>query len=425
MARKGRPIRLGILGVGATMRYSARGYVLARNAGTDADIQVTAVCDADEAKARRAATELGATAYIDFDRFLEHDMEAVLLANYFHEHAPYAIRALRSGKHVLSETTACFTLGEGAALVEAVEQSGKVYMLVENYAYFAYNMEMRRIYRTGALGEFRYGEGEYVHPIPSDFWNAISPGRNHWRNWMPMTYYCTHSLAPIMYITDAMPTGVNALVLPRDEEDDEHFGKTARVNDLGSVILATMDNGAVVKLLWGQLRTQGAWTSLRCRRGMMENLRWGDPKMLRIRRESFECRRGECVEQTYTPDFPKPYDRLGLDGHGGADYVVLREFIDAVRGRRQPFFDVYRAVAMSAVGVQAYRSALAGGASHEVPDFRVPAVRRKYRNDAWSAAPEHRGPGQPWPSVLGHVRPSEKALREAETVWRENGYTGA
>lgn len=419
-----RPLRLGIFGVGATTRYSARGYMLARNAGTSSGLEVAAVCDVHEEKVRRAAAELGAVAYTDFDRFLEHDTDAVLLANYFHQHAPFAVRALRAGKHVLSETTACFTLAEGVQLVEAAEASGKVYMLVENYAYFAYNMELRRLYRTGSLGEMRYGEGEYVHPIPSGFWNAISPGRNHWRNWMPMTYYLTHSLAPLLYITDTRPVRVNALVLPRDEADEEHFGKTARVNDLGSVILCTMDNDAVVKLLWGQLRTQGAWTSIRCRRGMMENLRFGDPRMVRVRREAFERTADEPIEQAYLPDFPEPYGGLGLDGHGGADYVVLQEFIRAVRGEGPAFFDVYRAVDMAAVGIQAYRSALAGGAPFEVPDFRKPAVRRKYAKDDWSPAPEHRKPGQPWPSVRGRVRLSEEALRHARADWEESGADG-
>ena len=424
MARTARPIRIGVLGVGATTRYSARGYILARNAGTGPDLVVTAICDCNEAKAKEAAAALNAAAYSDFDRFLEHDTDAVLLANYFHQHAPFAVRALRAGKHVLSETTACFTMAEGVELVEAVERSGRVYTLLENYAYFAYNMEMRRVYRSGDLGEFRYGEGEYVHPIPSGFWNAISPGRDHWRNWMPMTYYITHSLAPLMYITDAMPVRVNAIVLPRDEEDVEHFGKTARRNDLASVILATMDNGSVVKALWGQLRTQGAWTSLRCRRGMMENLRWGDPKTLRIRREAFDRSRGEPLEHTYLPDFPKPYDALGLDGHAGADYVVLREFVQAVRRNAPPFFDVHRAVAMSAVGIQGYRSALAGGAPFEIPDLRKPALRRKYAADDWSPAPEHRRRGQPLPSVLGDVHPNEDALRQAEADWKQNGCDG-
>ena len=37
---------------------------------------------------------------------------------------------------------------------------------------------------------------------------SISPGLNHWRNWLPPTYYCSHALAPLMCITDTMPKSV-------------------------------------------------------------------------------------------------------------------------------------------------------------------------------------------------------------------------
>ena len=137
--------------------------------------------------------ELGVATYTEYDRFLEHDMDAVILANYFHQHAPFAIKALRAGKHVMSETSACFTLAQGVALVEAVEQSGKIYMFAENYPYMVFNQEMRRVYRSGLIGEFKYGEGEYVHPMDAESRNRISPGLNHWRNWLPATYYNTHT----------------------------------------------------------------------------------------------------------------------------------------------------------------------------------------------------------------------------------------
>ena len=52
--------------------------------------------------------------------------------------------ALTAGKHVMSETAACHTLGEGVALARAVEKSGKIYMFAENYPYMVYNQEMRR-----------------------------------------------------------------------------------------------------------------------------------------------------------------------------------------------------------------------------------------------------------------------------------------
>ena len=107
-------------------------------------------------------------------------MDAVVLANYFHQHAPFAVKALDAGKHVMSETAACHTLGEGVALARAVEKSGKIYMFAENYPYMVFNQEMKRLYQKGRVGEFKYGEGEYVHPDPPEVKLARSCGRDHW-----------------------------------------------------------------------------------------------------------------------------------------------------------------------------------------------------------------------------------------------------
>ncbi|MCA9450770.1 MAG: Gfo/Idh/MocA family oxidoreductase, partial [Candidatus Omnitrophica bacterium] len=246
-------IRLGVFGVGASLGHSARGYLLATKLERIPEIELVAVCDSNSEKLEQASSALSVTGYTDFDRFLDHDMDAILLANFFHEHAPFAIRALNSGRHVLSETTACFDPSEGVELVRAAEASGKVYMLAENYAYFSSNLEMKRLYESGDLGELKFAEGEYVHPMPSGFQNSIAPGRNHWRNWMPITFYCTHSLAPILHITGLRPVRVSAFAIPRDPTDNHHFGETTRINDLASVFLVQFENGAVAKILWGQL----------------------------------------------------------------------------------------------------------------------------------------------------------------------------
>ena len=88
----------------------------------------------------------------------------------------------------MSECAACGTLAEGVALTRAVEASGKIYMLAENYPYMAYNQEMRRLYQQGAVGAYRYGEAEYVHPDPAEVKLGRSVGLDHWRNWIPATY---------------------------------------------------------------------------------------------------------------------------------------------------------------------------------------------------------------------------------------------
>ena len=50
--------------------------------------------------------------YENFEDFFLHDMDAVVLANYATEHAPFAVRLLDSGRHVLSEVLPCETMAQ-------------------------------------------------------------------------------------------------------------------------------------------------------------------------------------------------------------------------------------------------------------------------------------------------------------------------
>jgi predicted dehydrogenase len=123
-------------------------------------MQVVALCDSWQERLEERAAGWDVTTYTDFEAFIEHDMDAVVLANFFHQHVPFAIKALASGKHVLSETSACKTMAEGVALARAVEKSDRIYIFGENYPYMAHIQEMRRLYQAGEVGELLFGECE-------------------------------------------------------------------------------------------------------------------------------------------------------------------------------------------------------------------------------------------------------------------------
>ena len=145
-------IKLGIFGLG---RGGSFFKSVAAAGGT-----VCAVCERDTERVKAAVSEMPAdmasavTVYDDFDKFLDHDMDAVLLANCFHEHAPFAIKCLERGIHVLSECISNATMAEGVALVRAAEKSDAIYMLAENYPYMKFNMDMKRVYEGGTLSIF-------------------------------------------------------------------------------------------------------------------------------------------------------------------------------------------------------------------------------------------------------------------------------
>ena len=415
-SRKQQPIRVGVIG-------ASRGMTFARQAEL-VGMKLVALCDTWEERlddARRQFPDV--TTYTDYDKFLTHKMDAVVLANYFHQHAPFAVKALDGGLHVMSETSACKTLAEGVALARAVEKSGRIYMLAENYCFSAPNQEMRRLYQNDEIGEVRFAECEYNHPIDRRGMARLTPGENHWRNWLPSTYYCTHALGPIMYITDTRPVSVNAqsIAYCRHDREMQH----ALRGDPGSTILCRMDNGAVVHVFGLKLRGHSVWYRLHGTRGLMENLRThGDGGKLRVVHERWDMRPGDVSEKVYTPDFPFDSDAARSAGHSGGDYFTNYFFAEAIRKGKPPYLDVYRGLDMTLVGIQAWRSALDNGAPMELPDFRDEAVRAKYENDHWSPFAEDQGPDSPPPSLKGLSKPTAGRMAAARKVWDEMGYRG-
>ena len=179
-------IKVGIFGVGGRGKAFYKN-VLANNG------EIVAACDICQAYLQRARENWGEgiATYTSFDQMLEHeDLDLVVLSNYFHEHAPYAIKALNKNIHVLSECTSNATMAEGVALVRAAQKSKAFYMIAENYPYMRHNQEIKKLYARGDLGRVLFGEGEYNHPFsPHDLKEIkkLCPHSKHWRYTIPRT----------------------------------------------------------------------------------------------------------------------------------------------------------------------------------------------------------------------------------------------
>jgi predicted dehydrogenase len=369
-----RAVRVGVLGL-------RRGAAMAGLAGR-AGMRVVAVCERDDRRRERAATALGVAPYRDLESFLDHPMDAVILVNDFDQHAPVAIQALERGLSVLSETAACRTLAEGVALVEAAERSGGVYMFAENYPYIPFAREMRRRYVAGDVGEVRYAEAEYLDE-PADLMAMVND-RGHWRARLPATYYCTHSLAPVVAITGTRPVQVSGFVAPT-ASGPEALERARRGRGWAALLVVRLDNGAVCKSLHGFLEgSQQAWVRLHGDRGLMENLRQGDTRTLRVVWDAKDGEDWRRAEEVYLP-WPSGFGATAADplGDGVAETLMLRDFASAVRREVVPDQDVYFGVELSITGIQAMRSSLAGSLPVEIPDLRRPDLRRAYAADDW------------------------------------------
>ena len=182
-----------------------------------------------------------------------------------------------------------------------------------------------------------------------------------------------------MVITDTMPVSVNALSIAAPEVTEA----LPRHNDPGSVILCRMDNGAVFRLFGLWLPGHSNWYRVHGTHGAMEITRgpgYFGPEQVRVWHEDWTLRPGETAERVYVlRTGPSTATWPNRAGHGGGDFWTNFLFANAIRSGEAPFLDVYRGVAMSSVGILAWKSALADGAPFAVPDFRCEVIPRGLR----------------------------------------------
>ena len=88
-------VRVGVMGAG-------RGMTMIHQLMSSNDAELVAICDQygpSLEKAGKAAkdNQVDVKLFSSFEEFLAYPMDAVVLANFANEHAPYAIRCMNTG----------------------------------------------------------------------------------------------------------------------------------------------------------------------------------------------------------------------------------------------------------------------------------------------------------------------------------------
>lgn len=370
-------IKLGVMGGG-------RGKDLIHYCMRDARIKLQAVCDFNKdvlADVEKELKENGGTAelYENFDDFIDSGLDAVILANYANEHVPFAIRCLEKNISVLSEVVLARNLDEIVKLCDAVEKSDAIYVYGENYCYSDAAREMKRLCDKKLLGEIEYAEGEYVHNC-EDIWPKLTYGdKNHWRNRKHAFYYCTHSLGPIIHSTGLRPVSVVGF----EGKYNKKMYRMGAYSAPFAVENVTLNNGAIVKSLHGELTKDSIYYAIYGSLGRIESARFAANEAEGTVYVSLDTVEGNSCNETdkYVPEYEHPENLDAKSFHARADYVMLKNFVSALKGEEADIIDVYEAADMFLPGLFAYKSALNGGIPQEIPDFRNKEVRERYRGD--------------------------------------------
>lgn len=142
-------LRVGLIGAGGISRAHLRAYQQFPD-----QVELVAVCDINEAAARQRAGEAGVEAvYTDAAAMLRQAaLDAVDICTIHDQHAPLAIAAAETGKHVLVEKPMACSMQECRAMVAAAEKAGVTLMVAQDQRYRPSYQGVKRLIDEGELG---------------------------------------------------------------------------------------------------------------------------------------------------------------------------------------------------------------------------------------------------------------------------------
>lgn len=361
-------IRFGVVGL-------RRGKSFVRVCNSVGGATVTSLYDIDAETVGRAAQDIGAQAFSDYDAFLASEIDAVVIASPVPFHAQQAIAALDAGKHVLSEVTACDTLEDAHALVAATRRNSTHYMMAENYRYMDDVELIKRLNDDNRFGDVYYGEGEYIHDC-RDLWYT-EDGSLTWRGKGLLGVYCTHSLGPLLYITGDRVEHVSSMAVPGGKFDPRVQHPTMHLMNMkttsGITLRVRVDHVSPRPHYMHYYALQGTAGAFETARVEGEPSRvWlaDEHEPSRTNRDGARWHPALDQARKYTPerlDVP-PEARAG--GHGTSEYWMLPEFLAVARGERESPIDIHRALDYTLPGIMATVSAQTLGTPQTVPDSR-------------------------------------------------------
>lgn len=284
-------------------------------------------------------------------------------------HARHAIMCMERGKHVVSACPAGLTIDELKSLLDVKKKTGLCYMMHESSFYRQPYIAAREAYQAGEFGQLCFSEVEYYHPGIGGRHNSLSrwQGLNSWRFGFPPMLYPTHSLGFLVGVTGERIVKVSCIG-QRIGDDFPEASENQYQNPFNNEFalgITNLGNTCRFAVCW-QIAADGERAQW-----LGENLSlWmdasgGQPQARRKIDGGWE--RWEIPDYWATDRLPEPMRHDS--GHGGSSAFLCAEFIDALVKQREPSIDIYESIAMTAPGIIAHQSALAGGTQLDVPQF--------------------------------------------------------
>ena len=339
----------------------------------------------------------------DFDALLASDVDAVAIFTQRWTHGPLVERALRAGKHVYSAVPMAVSEEEIARIIDAVRDTGLVYMMGETSYYNPATVYAREQHAAGKFGRIFYSEGDYVHDMDLGFYDAYQySGGERWKETAsyPPMLYPTHAIGGVLGAIPSHAVSVSCIGV-RDQRNDGVFDKDVSMfgNDFSNATaLFELNDGGAMRT--NEMRRVGYPSHIRESRfrffgteASFEQLAkvtvWQDKQNVQDISEQMETRPSIPLDDpslaNVAPELRDafvsglspvhdaerlPAEFLGApNGHEGSHHFLVDDFVTAVNNRTLPPVNAWAAARFTLPGIVAHESARQNGARLPIRDF--------------------------------------------------------
>jgi len=363
-------IRVGIVGLG----FGAEFIPIYQN---HPHAEMYAICQRTESKLNQIGDHFDIPArYSSFDEMLkDNEIDAVHINSPIPNHAEQSIAALLAGKHVACTVPMATTLEDCRRIVEAQQQSGKVYMMMETCVYTREYLYVKDLLDSGRLGRIQFLRGAHHQEMKG--W----PG--YWEGLPPM-HYATHAVSPLLALAGKEAEVVSCL--GSGQIADELASKYGSSFAVETASFRLRDSNLAMEVSRSLFETAREYVESFDVYGDLMSFEWQQ-----IEGEQPIVFLGEKAERVDVPDFSerlpegiRKYTTEGVydtvdnvhlsfkqgSGHGGSHPHLAHEFIMSIVEQRAPFPDVYASANWTSAGICAHESAMQEGRQVQLPKFR-------------------------------------------------------
>ncbi len=128
------------------------------------------------------------------------DLDLIIIATPWEDHAPMVIEAMRNGKHAACEVPIAYTIEDCWKIVSTAEATQKHCIMLENCCYNDEELWILNMVENGVFGDLTHAEGAYLHDLrkhllSDDYYEGQWRVKHHLSR--DGNFYTTHGLGPI------------------------------------------------------------------------------------------------------------------------------------------------------------------------------------------------------------------------------------